>query len=374
MKQFACLYDGRQSAFFIAIISFMSQYNIDIDEQDLLDKYGNKVLEHLLWEHSLEQYVDDNGEERHHHIYWATDNYEQNGFTFFDEIRIEDITGDNCKLIRPRADKSKEEQLKRTRDKAEVFTPSWVCNAQNNLIDDAWFGRANVFNVADEKSHTWQATTEPIVFPEGKTWQDYVSDNRLEVACGEAPYLVSPYDTTTGIAIPLFQRIGLLDRKLRVVNENVEPAEWIKWAMVAVKSTYGFEWQGDNLLLARESILRTVIEYYEDFASKHNLRSSTLQNKALQSFAYIISWNIWQMDGIKMVLPKSCKESVVTVTIQANLFEEPAVETHKSPCLGCKKNDVHAHNGIYAMVADWAKDDSLEPIKIVSFHSLIKKL
>lgn len=148
----------------------MSQYSIDIDEQDLLDKYGNEVVERLLWEHSREQYVDDNGEKCHHHIYWATENYEQNGFTFFDEIRIEDITGDNCKLIRPRADKSKEEQLKRTRDKAEVFTPSWVCNAQNNLIDDAWFGRANVFNVADEKSHTWQATTEPIVFPEGKTW------------------------------------------------------------------------------------------------------------------------------------------------------------------------------------------------------------
>ncbi len=369
------VFTKRQPAsIFIAIISFMSQYNIDIDEQDWLDKYGNEVLEHLLWEHSLEQYVDDNGEKCHHHIYWATDNYEQNGFIFFDEIRVEDITGDNRKLIRPRADKSKEEQLKRTRDKAEVFTPSWVCNAQNNLIDDAWFGRANVFNVADEKSHTWQATTEPIVFPEGKTWQDYVSDNRLEVACGEAPYLVSPYDTTTGVVIPLFQRIGLLDRKLRVVNENVEPTEWIKWAMVAVKSTYGFEWQGDNLLLARESILHTVIEYYEDFASKHNLRSTTLQNKTLQTFAYIISWNMFQMDGTKMVLPNSCKESVLTVTIQANLFEEPTIETHKVPCQGCKKNDVHAHTGIYAKVADWAKDDSSEPIEIVSFHSLIKKL
>ena len=127
-------------------------------------------------------------------------------------------------------------------------------------------------------------------------------------------------------------------------------------------------------MLARESLLRTVIEYYEDFASKHNLRSSTLQNEILQSFAYIISWNIWQMDGIKMVLPNSCKESVVTVSIQASLFDEPAVETKKSPCLGCKKNDVHAHTGIYAKVADWAKDDSNEPIDIVPFHSLVKKL
>jgi hypothetical protein len=29
---------------------------------------------------------------------------------------------------------------------AEVFTPSWICNAQNNLIDNTWFGRDNVFN------------------------------------------------------------------------------------------------------------------------------------------------------------------------------------------------------------------------------------
>ena len=352
----------------------MSQYNIDIDEQDWLEKYGKEILEYLLWEHSHEQYFDDNGRKCHHHIYWATDNYEQNGFTFFDEIRVEDITGDNRKLIRPRADKSKEEQLQRTRDKAEVFTPSWVCNVQNNLIDEAWFGRTNVFNIVDEHTHTWRAISESIVFPEGKTWKDYVSDNRLEVACGEAPYLVSPYDTTTGEPIALSQRIGLLDRKLRVVNENVEPNEWVKWAKIAVKSIYGFEWQGDNLLLARESILRTVIEYYADFANNLNLPIKRLEYEELINFAYIISWNIFQMDGIKMVLPNSCKESIVQVTLQANLFDEPTIETHKFPCMGCKKNDVHAHTGIYAKVADWAKDNSNEPIEVVAFHSLIKKL
>ena len=66
----------------------MSQYNIDIDEQDWLDKYGNEVVERLLWEHSREQYVDDNGEKCHHHIYWATENYEQNGFTYIPVLCI----------------------------------------------------------------------------------------------------------------------------------------------------------------------------------------------------------------------------------------------------------------------------------------------
>ena len=352
----------------------MFQYKIDIDEQDWLDKYGNEVVERLLWDHSRDQYIDEYGE-KHHHIYWATDNYEKegSGFNFFDEIQIENITGNFHRLIRPRADKSKEEQMKRTRDKAEVFTPSWVCNVQNNLIDEAWFGKTHVFNKTDERTHTWKAIVEPIVFPEGKTWKDYVSDNRLEVACGEAPYLVSPYDTTTGEPIALSQRIGLLDRKLRVVNENVEPHEWIEWAKIAVKSTYGFEWQGDNLLLARESILRTVIEYYAVFADEHDLCPKILHKDILQTFAYIISWNIFQMDGIKMVLPNSCKESVVNTTLQTSLFEEPEVEFHKVPCMGCEKNNVHAHTGIYAKVADWAKDNSDEPIEIITFHSLIKK-
>ena len=43
---------------------------------------------------------------------------------------------------------------------------------------------------------------------------------RLEMTCGEAPYLVSLYDTTSGERIPTRQRIGLLDRKLRVVKSD----------------------------------------------------------------------------------------------------------------------------------------------------------
>ena len=35
-----------------------------------------------------------------------------------------------------------------------MFTPSWVCNAQNNLIDDAWFGRKGVFNEEITKGET----------------------------------------------------------------------------------------------------------------------------------------------------------------------------------------------------------------------------
>ena len=51
---------------------------------------------------------------------------------------------------------------------------------------------------------------------------------RLEISCGEAPYLVSRYDTVMGETIPISQRIGLLDRKLRVVSENTDTEEQIE--------------------------------------------------------------------------------------------------------------------------------------------------
>ena len=184
-------------------------------------------------------------------IIWATDNYSSRGFGYqsYDYITIEAITGYHGNIIKPRSEKSKKEQTDRIRDKAEVFTPSWICNKQNNLVDNAWFGTDFVFNAETEK--TWIATTEPIVFPTktGKTWQDYINDVRLEITCGEAPYLVSRYDTVSGYMIELSQRIGLLDRKLRVVSENTQTEkEWLKWAIKSFQNIYGYDWQGDNVL------------------------------------------------------------------------------------------------------------------------------
>ncbi len=338
----------------------MCKSNIDIIEEDWLKEYGEEVLERLLWEHSRPQYKGDDEEMHHHHIYWSTDMYEQegDGFCFFDEIEIPHITGNYRTLVRPRADKSKEEQEKRTRDKAEVFTPSWVCNAQNNLVDEAWFGRKDVFNTeyTDEQGvHRWKATEGKILFPDtpGKTWQDYVWDTRLEMACGEAPYLVSLYDTTTGEPIPLQSRIGLLDRKLRVVSENVtDSTQWLHWAKCAIKATYGFEWQGDNLLLARESILKTFIEYYKDYAQKNNLRYKKVRPNTLQTIAYIISWNIFQMDGITKTLPMSGEhENAVAESQQTALFGfgEDNAETVSTA------NEIQKQK-IFAKVADWYRD------------------
>jgi hypothetical protein len=239
-------------------------------------------------------------------------------------------------------------QADRTKDKAEVFTPSWVCNAQNNLIDEAWFGRKDVFNreiTSEDGAHAWVPTKGKIRFPKNddqKTWKKYVTENRLEVTCGEAPYLVSRYDTTTGEPIPLRNRVGLLDRKLRVVSENTENSgDWLEWARKAFMHTYGYEWQGDNLLLAREALLYTFIEYFKD-----KFPEETLKKPSIVGIARIISWNIWQMDGIKMVVPNSCDKQFET-----NLFGE----TTKMECVACKNGEGFGHIGVRCLIRDWGK-------------------
>lgn len=233
-------------------------------------------------------------------IIWATDNYVHLGprYAPHREITIDAITGPSAGVIRPRVKKSKEQQLRRTKGKAEVFTPAWLCNEQNNRVDEAWFGRVSPFNWSAGRN--WTTHPGPIFFDgNGKrTWKCYVDDRRLEMACGEAPYLVSRYDATTGIPIDLHRRIGLLDRKMRVVKENASTqGEWLQWSQRAFESVYAFEFQGDNLLLARENLLASYSDYMWDALR----RGPTLGE--LENIARIVAWNTWQMDAFTNTAP-----------------------------------------------------------------------
>lgn len=269
----------------------------------------------------------------HKNIVWATEDYIKYGEYFAPEceIMITQITGLNSMLIKPRATKSKEEQNNRTRNKAEVFTPSWICNAQNNLIDEQWFGKPDVFNATD--NNKWKATEEKIIFPAkpNKTWQDYVRAKRMEITCGEAPYLVSRYDTVAEKIIDINERIGLLDRKLYVVNENTDnEKDWLIWMKKAYQSTYGYEYQGDNLLLARVNLILTFID---NMMYKFNRKPSINE---LKQIAYIITWNIWQMDGLTYTAPYSEMEHEEKIQLTLFDFEEDSessVEKYAVPCI-----------------------------------------
>lgn len=342
----------------------MSDSQVDIRENEIFE-LSPELLNALLKDHTL------SSDTEQVNIFWATDNYAERGegYQYGDQIKLEAITGVNGNVIVPRAVKSREQQQQRSREMAEVFTPSWICNKQNNLVDNAWFGREGVFNTEVDNpdgSHTWIVNVEPVVFPEGKSWRDYVNENRLEITCGEAPYLVSRYDTVTGEPIPLERRIGLLDRKLRVVGENTETSgEWLKAAQSAYMSIYGFEWQGDNLILAREALLYTFIDYYHAKFGKDPLL------KSLKFIAEIISWNIWQMDGLKGVIPDSCIKLPKLKNEPPSLFSSEDLGVPEEPtlfdCPGCKNKDIHSHTGKYAKIKDWKED------KVLTFVSLIKR-
>jgi len=224
-------------------------------------------------------------------IIWANDNYQQYDPVAYGataQITPELITGSRGSLILPRAMKTKALQKERTKTKAEVFTPTWIVKKQNDTVDEN-------FTSDDLETYTH------------RKW--------LEIACGEAPYMATRYDMETGELIPIAERVGFVDRKLaRINNEITDKDEWQRLVELAYKSSYGFEWSGDSLLIARENLLFTYRDYY---LAKWGREP---QYGAFEKIATIISYNIFQMDGLKFIIPLTEKMEKVKVT-HAPLFD-----------------------------------------------------
>lgn len=280
-------------------------------------------------------------------IIFATDAYESIGYSAMSEILPERIA--NMQLL-PRVEKELIHQQARTKAKAEVFTPSWICNKMNNHCDEEWFGRPDVFN--KESGESWSTNPLPIEFGE-MSWKEYVDSRRIEITCGEAPYLVSRYDTTTGDIIPIKDRIGILDRKLRVVNENAaDNEEWLKWAERAFQSVYGYEFQGDNLLIARINLLNTYNDYYKE---RIGIDPS---DKELRKIANIIAWNIWQMDGLTGTIPFSkAEEEHANYTIFDFGIELP--DAYGSTDMGAHENQPEQEAPV-SRIFDWRSNESIK--------------
>lgn len=278
-------------------------------------RYSGRILETLLCDRTTGR-----------NIIWADNEYEAlgDGYMGDDEITVEKITGPNVNIIKPRIAKAVEQQSLRTKSRAEVFSPAWLCNQMNNDLDEVWFGRRDVFNteiVADGSANTWMTTDDPIEFPKSKGhgWRAYVEATRLEITCGEAPFVCSRYDAVTGDELPVSERVGFLDRKLRVVTEKTKTRkEWVRRALDALRATYGFEYQGDNLLIARINVLETFAEHLR------NRWGSGPQQDELEQAAWIVSWNFWQMNGFTDAVPTNKMDVEVESTL--GTFEEPEPE------------------------------------------------
>ena len=232
-------------------------------------------------------------------IIWATDDYENISAT--DEIKFEQIN-----LIKPRYEKISALQKNRAKSKAEIFTAPEICMIQNNSIETKNF------------------------------WRDYINKKILEITCGEAPYLVSRYNPVTGEDIEIKNRTGILDRKLKVVGDNTNnPEDWFFWSKKSVQSIYGYEFHGDSLFIARKNILLTVTEYFHEkfnFDAPHSF---------LYDIAEIISWNLWQMDGLNYSIPYS--------NIEINLFAE-------------------TQENILCKIMDWQEDKTIIFKNLVEYH------
>ena len=90
---------------------------------------------------------------------------------------------------------------------------------------------------------------------------------------------------------------------------------------------------------------RQTLEYYRNKFGKDP------QIKSINHIAYIISWNVWQMDGLKGVVPGSCGERM---RMEPSLF---GTIERREQCEGCLKNDLTKHNGIYCIIKDWRATD-----------------
>ncbi|MDR2833361.1 MAG: Eco57I restriction-modification methylase domain-containing protein [Streptococcaceae bacterium] len=262
-----------------------SDEKVDISEENIL-RESPELLNILLKDRTTGK-----------KIIWATDSYSFNGdgWAEKDPILPKQITGKFALMIRPRVAKAREEQKARTKLRAEVFTPTWIVEMQNKAVEDGFLDL-------------------PL--------KEYVSKKWLEITCGEAPYMVSRYDTVSGVANPIYERVGFLDRKLQRINHEVDELdEWMEYVKLAYKSSFGYEFHGDSLLLARENLLYTFIDYYkEKFKTQ-----PTMEMK--KEIAKIISYNVFQVDALKdYTIPfteEKYFEKQEIEQLSFDLFDEP---------------------------------------------------
>lgn len=292
-------------------ISFFEE-DVDVNEENILHK-SPEILKILLRDRTTGR-----------NIVWATKTYELLGkdFKSSETIKVKSITGKNSMIIRPRVEKLKYEQKERTKGKAEVFTPSWIVKKQTDIIEQEF---------------------------KYLSLEDYITKTWLEITCGEGPYMVNRYDMITGKLIPLAQRFGFVDRKLRRINDEINDEEvWQSLVKKAYQSSYGYEFQGDSLLLARENLFYSFFDYYQEkFGKQPNL---TLQTE----IAKIISYNVFQMDGLNCSVPYASSHKI-NQNYQLNLFGE-LEKTEES--------EIVTTSGTLVKIKNWVKN------QLILFQSL----
>lgn len=278
----------------------MELFTVDVSESGIA-KDSMSLLNILLKDRTTKR-----------NIKWASPSYKGMGKPFHAEreIRAALITGKYGTIIQPRVEKSKQKQELRTKKRAEVFTPAWLVDKQVRMVE--------------RETGTMD-------------FNSYIRRKWLELACGEGPYMVTRYDSTTGEMIPISERVGFLDRKLqRIMSYTDGETEFIDYCIAAYETSYGYEFQGDSLLLARENLLLTFCEYYQyKFNHKPDIKTT-------KKIAQIISYNVIQMNGITLEIPYSVINDAL---VPMDIFNQNA------------KLEVGKHRA--AAIKDWHRNEMI---------------
>lgn len=278
----------------------------DISET-LFYKYMPEIFNILLLDRTM------TFSKKNKNIIWGNDNYTDYGekeYCSKAQIKPESIINGMEGIIAPQALKSEQIRKLRTKSKAEVFTPVWIVKKQNSIINQDY---------------------------RKDTIEQYAKRKWLEIACGEAPYIATRYNMDTGNIVPIKKRTGFIDYKLSRINNEIDNKTiWQSLVELAYKSSYGFEWNGDSLLLARENLFFTYYDYYMEKWGEQP------PYELIKKIAVIISYNLFQMDGLKLIIPLSEKE-ISVMGISKNLF---GIEEKIK--LNSKKNQ-----GIHVKIMNW---------------------
>lgn len=280
-------------------------------------------------------------------LVWGTSMYKLHGDLYKEDSYITPklISGKMKNLIKPKISKKQSDM-----DRVKLIFDSWRFNVDNDNKHNFKFDCNNVFGEEVESCFN------------DEEWKNSISKKILVMECGEATCFVNRYNLEAKEVIEPFKRKGILDKRLSSINQNVDDEkEWYDMVLVAYKSIYGFDYRGDNVLLARENLLHDFVDNY-----KYKFDKYPSEDKLIE-IAKIASWNIWQMDALKFVIPFSCI-NIKKEDFQLSIFEDENDALSGNWCMGCRFDDFKRHNGTYCKIKDWDTN------KIIKFVNLVKKI
>ena len=72
------------------------------------------------------------------------------------------------------------------------------------------------------------------------------------------------------------------------------------------------------------------------------------------------------MDGLRYVIPMSCKDEKINIKGEQTLFYKEDDRIEEKPCAGCFNKTAQNHNGSYVKIMDWVKGKSIKFIDVLN--------